>query len=177
MSTPAPGQSNPYAPPKAAVQDVDEPHDGELAGRATRLAAYILDALIGAAIVIPVAISAGFSAARRGHGSHFMFQDVVGLGGLISVIGLVVWIVVTIHLVRTNGQTLGKRIVGIKVVRKDGSPASLGRIFWLRNVVNALPGSIPYIGWLYGLADALLIFSESRQCLHDKIADTIVIKA
>ena len=27
---------------------------------------------------------------------------------------------------------------------------------------------------LYGFIDALFIFGESRQCLHDKIADTIV---
>ena len=40
-------------------------------------------------------------------------------------------------------------------------------------VVNGLLGIIP----LYGLIDPLFIFSESRQCLHDKLADTIVIKA
>jgi uncharacterized RDD family membrane protein YckC len=63
--------------------------------------------------------------------------------------------------------------MGIKVVRKDGSKASLGRIFFLRNVVNIILAFIP----LYGLVDALLIFGESRQCIHDKIADTIVVKA
>jgi hypothetical protein len=30
---------------------------------------------------------------------------------------------------------------------------------------------------LYGLVDVLLIFGEARQCVHDKLADTIVIKA
>jgi uncharacterized RDD family membrane protein YckC len=64
-------------------------------------------------------------------------------------------------------------MLGIKVVRTDGSPASVGRIFWLRNVVNGLIGIVP----LYGLVDVLFIFSESRQCLHDKIADTAVVKA
>lgn len=177
MSTPSPGQSNPYAPPKAAVKDIDESGSGELADRGTRLGAVFLDGLIGAAVGIPIGISAGFNIAHRGHGAHFMLQDLMGLGGLISLIGAVVWIVVTIHFVRGNGQSIGKRIVGIKVVRKDGSPASLGRIFWLRNVVNGIPASIPLLGYFYQLADALLIFSESRQCIHDKIADTIVIKA
>ena len=74
---------------------------------------------------------------------------------------------------KANGQSIGKKLLGIKVVRTDGSPASLGRLIWLRNVVNGLIGIIP----LYGIIDALFIFGESRQCLHDKIADTIVIKA
>jgi uncharacterized RDD family membrane protein YckC len=63
------------------------------------------------------------------------------------------------------------------VVRKDGRKAGIGRIFWLRNVVNALPGFVPIVGPVYGLVDALLIFGEARQCIHDKIADTIVIRA
>jgi uncharacterized RDD family membrane protein YckC len=79
--------------------------------------------------------------------------------------------------VHKNGQTIGKRIVGIKVVRTDFSRATLGRIFWLRNVVNAIPGAIPYVGNVYGLVDHLFIFGESRQCVHDKIADTVVVKA
>jgi hypothetical protein len=58
-------------------------------------------------------------------------------------------------------------------VRTDGTPASLGRVWWLRNVVNGLISIIP----LYGFIDTLFIFGESRQCLHDKLADTIVVKA
>ena len=64
-------------------------------------------------------------------------------------------------------------MTGIKVVRSDGSPAALGRIFWLRNILNGVLGLIPF----YVLIDGLLIFADSRQCLHDKIADTIVVKA
>jgi uncharacterized RDD family membrane protein YckC len=59
------------------------------------------------------------------------------------------------------------------VVRTDGTPVSLGRIFLLRNVVNGLLGFIP----LYSLVDVLFIFGERRQCLHDRLADTIVVKA
>ena len=76
-------------------------------------------------------------------------------------------------LVARYGQTMGKRVLEIKVVRSDGSQASLGRIFWLRNVVNGLLGIIP----LYGIIDTLLIFGVRRQCIHDLIADTIVVRA
>ena len=30
---------------------------------------------------------------------------------------------------------------------------------------------------LFGIIDALFIFGETRQCLHDKLADTIVVEA
>ena len=59
------------------------------------------------------------------------------------------------------------------LVRSDGSKASLARIFWLRNVVNGMLGFVP----LYGIVDLLLIFGDARQCIHDKIADTMVVKA
>jgi len=63
--------------------------------------------------------------------------------------------------------------LNIKVVRTDGSPITLARIFFLRNLVNGALSIIP----LYGFIDLLFIFNEQRQCLHDKIADTIVVKA
>ena len=40
-------------------------------------------------------------------------------------------------------QTIAKKLIGIKVVRSDGSRATVGRIFWLRNVVNTLITLIP----------------------------------
>ncbi len=78
----------------------------------------------------------------------------------------------TFKYVARNGQSIAKKMLQIKVVRRDGSRASVSRIFWLRNVVNGLLGIIP----IYAVIDALFIFGETRQCLHDKIADTIVIK-
>jgi hypothetical protein len=44
---------------------------------------------------------------------------------------------------------------------------------WLRNVVNWLISLVP----LYSVIDVLFIFGQTRQCLHDKLADTIVVKA
>jgi uncharacterized RDD family membrane protein YckC len=161
-------ESNPYAPPQAAVHDVADPEAWvEPAERGTRLAAAILDGLIVMAVmIVPFGLGLGLGAA--------IGNDVGGIiGGLGMLAGFVVWAVYTFRFVSENGQSIAKRMLGIKVVRTDGSPASVGRIFWLRNVVNGLIGIVP----LYGLVDVLFIFSESRQCLHDKIADTAVVKA
>ena len=167
MTTP-----NPYAPPRAEVTDIFDPNAPiELADRGTRLAAFIVDGVIMACMwylpfLLAVVLGGGLGAERPNNG--------VILGGiLLATVGFAVWCWLTIRYVLANGQSIAKKMLGIKVVRTDGSPISLGRIFWLRNVVNGLLGIIP----LYQLVDWLFIFGEPRQCLHDKLADTIVVKA
>jgi uncharacterized RDD family membrane protein YckC len=171
MNTP-----NPYAPPRAAVSDISDPTASTtMADRGTRLVAAILDGIIFMGMFyLPLLLGGGLSGAfSAANGGKFNAGAFFGVGGLLALIGLIAWIWLTVTYVSRNGQTIAKKMLGIKVVRTDGSPASLGRIFWLRNFVNALLGIIP----LYGLVDALLIFGETRQCIHDKLADTIVIKA
>jgi uncharacterized RDD family membrane protein YckC len=149
---------NPYAPPRASVQDVTN-SAATLAERGSRLGAHILDVIILLAMVyVPLLIGLAVHHA---------------IGGLLAVAGFIAWFWLTILFILRNGQSIGKKIVGIKVVTTDGGPVSLGQIIVLRNVLNALLGLVP----LYGLVDALLIFGEARQCIHDKIAGTIVIKA
>jgi uncharacterized RDD family membrane protein YckC len=167
--------SNPYAPPRGDVRDVADGNDQhQLAGRGTRLLAFILDGLIGAAmfyapLLIVVFAMGGFGDFQTGE----LNFAAIGTGAIFALLGLIAWILITVRNVVRNGQSIAKRALGIKVVRRDGSRASLGRIFWLRNAVNAVLGVIP----LYGLIDALLIFGEERQCVHDKLADTIVVNA
>ena len=51
-----------------------------------------------------------------------------------------------------------------------------GRAIGLRYLLNWFLMMLPFIGGIYGLVDALLIFRASRKCLHDNMADTIVVK-
>jgi uncharacterized RDD family membrane protein YckC len=76
-----------------------------------------------------------------------------------------------------HGQTVGKRVLGMRILRSDGTRCSPGRIIGLRYGVGFLLTVIPVVGSLYALLDALLIFRGSRKCLHDNIADTIVVNA
>ncbi len=69
------------------------------------------------------------------------------------------------------GRTLGKAWMHIRPLRRDGSPISAGRAFgrismyWL----------FSFLSWV-GLLDPLFCtWDDKRQCLHDKIADTIVV--
>ena len=179
MNTPQP---NVYAPPKANVADVVPGGELTLASRLSRLGAAILDGLIvGALVYTPLIVTGGLSAAmaevmRTGNNSAIYGVFLSG-GGAVSLLLLIGWALYTFRLVAANGQTIAKKLVGIKVVRSDGTRATVGRIFWLRNVVNTLISLIPLVGAFYGLIDILFIFTERKQCLHDKIADTIVVDA
>ena len=71
----------------------------------------------------------------------------------------------------TSGQTLGKRVLGLKVVSADGVPPS-GRAILVRNIVrfvDALP--------LFYIAGAISVFAtgERRQRLGDLAAKTRVV--
>ena len=158
---------------------------GSLAERGARLLAASIDELILLAISLPmvfgavpaiIAMVSGGTDPELLDTSDVLRVMVRGPGTIITVVALIAWCVITAWLVAANGQSIGKRMVGIKVVRTDGSRASFARIFLLRNAVNALPNLLPYVGWLYQLVDPLLIYQDSRQCLHDRIADTIVVR-
>jgi uncharacterized RDD family membrane protein YckC len=159
---------NPYAPPQAKVVDiVDDADDFELAGAGVRLGAHIIDTILSTIVLIVFIVAIYLSVDNdSGPGAAIAWLlTIVGAGALI-------WL--NVLYVIQNGQSIAKKWLGIKVVRSDGSPASLGRIFWLRNVVNNM---ITGVFGLYFIVDSLLIFSDSRQCVHDKIADTIVVVA
>jgi uncharacterized RDD family membrane protein YckC len=75
------------------------------------------------------------------------------------------------------GGTAGKKLLGLRIVRTDGSRAGFVRLFFGRGGAAVLPLLIPVVNLVWWLLDPLLIFRDSRQCLHDQIADTLVVTA
>lgn len=69
----------------------------------------------------------------------------------------------------TTGQTPGKKLLGLKVVRTDGKPMTLGIAFlrWVGYIISKLPFFLGFI-WV--------AFDGRKQGWHDKIAGTYVIK-
>jgi uncharacterized RDD family membrane protein YckC len=168
--------TNPYAPPQAGVDDISEPGAfAAPADRGTRLGAAILDSVVFmGAVYVPLLVTL-FAIGRLETAPEDADQlERLAIGGVVvALIGLMIWAWFTLKFMVRNSQSIAKKWLQIKVVRADGSRVSLGRLIMLRNVVVWVLSMIP----LFGIIDALFIFSESRQCLHDKIADTIVIKA
>ena len=164
---------NPYAAPDARIADVAHGDIQAKSSRGARLGAVLLDSLpiIVLAIVMAIALPA---TQRAGNDGISTTGTVILIGMGLAVLVFGVYQLVMLH---RHGQTLGKKLVGIKIVRNDGSRAGLGRICWLRYFVPGIIGAIPIVGPVFGLVDPLFIFGEEKRCLHDLIADTIVVDA
>jgi uncharacterized RDD family membrane protein YckC len=174
--------NNKYAPPKSEVADV-VPDEDIKASRGSRLGASIIDSLIIFIPMMPAYVQAMPLLVRAGTGMQrnvFASWGVVASTGTWFYVGLIwmlIMLVINGVLAHRNGQSIAKKLLGIKDVRTDGSRASFARIFWLRNVLNSAFTFIPLIGSFYGLIDVLFIFGSPKRCVHDYIADTIVIRA
>jgi uncharacterized RDD family membrane protein YckC len=120
----------------------------ELASIEARFTALFVDSLL-----LGIFGGFGFMAAR------------VPVAGLSFLIGLLyTWFFLT----RNNGQTLGKALLKIRVVKVDGSAISDSDAI-IRYVVSFL-NYFFLIGWLWALFDA------NQQGWHDKAANTYVVR-
>ena len=70
--------------------------------------------------------------------------------------------------IKSDGQTIGKSTLGIRIIRTDGSPLSVGRGL-LRYVGYIINGIIFSLGFIW------VAFDGKRQGWHDKLAGTYVI--
>lgn len=95
---------------------------------------------------------------------------------LVLAAALIVLLLAQMWLLWTRGQTIGKIALGIRIVRVD-TQANGGFVtnLLVRTLLNNVLISLPLVGLLYGLADALFIFRNDRRCLHDLLAKTCVI--
>lgn len=184
----APGGFPAYQPPMQGVA----PNGAPLAGAGRRLLARIIDCLVMMVVTIPVLVwffvsyinyiqqqVQAFNSAPYGSVPTvgFPFGKLV-LTGLVT---CVLWFLYDwlLH-AKWNGQTLGKRAVGIRVVSlRSGQPPTPGEQA-MRTAVFILPPGIPlinYVGAFFALVNELWLLWDKpyRQCLHDKAAKTVVI--
>lgn len=123
----------------------------ELADPGTRLFALVIDGLV-------LSLVGGLSFA----GSHSDGGFLVGF--VISV--AYHWYFLTRH----DGQTPGKMLMRIRVIKVDGTPLT-GADAVVRYIGYYINSFLLGLGWLWALVDS------NRQGIHDKLARTYVVKA
>jgi len=160
------------APPQAHVADLAS-DEIILAGRGTRLLAAIVDGLlVGGAVWAAGMIPAVGAIFKDGAAAGSM----TAFTPLSMLLGFGLFLLIQAWPLLTRGQTLGKILFKLRIVRSDGSKPEAWRLLGLRYGVGFLMNLNLVSSMIYGLLDCLLIFRASRKCLHDSIADTQVIK-
>ncbi len=138
-----------------------------LAGMGNRMLAFLLDSLITSLLSIAVVVL--FSLVGLLSGSETAIYYIYAL--LLLALFVIHWgYFITFELI-WHGQTPGKRLLRIKVVREDGRPVNFTASF-LRNIlrtVDVLPG-----GYALGL---IMIFVNAREKrIGDIVGGTMVVK-
>lgn len=105
-------------------------------------------------------------------------EDVEGLPAFMPIINGVLtllWMILIVAyeglmLSLMKGQTLGKKMLHVKVVTAEGIPISRGQA-WGRALIRQFFGLVPCLG----VVDYLVAFGVERTCVHDILAKTRVI--
>jgi uncharacterized RDD family membrane protein YckC len=82
-------------------------------------------------------------------------------------IGWIIWW----FIVAPRGQNPGKAVVGIRVIRTNGDAVRTGGMF-VRGLVGQFAGWIPFF-----LDDLWILWDRDAQTIHDKLVNTIVVRA
>jgi uncharacterized RDD family membrane protein YckC len=173
---------NPYAPPQGIpdpYQQIPPAHqqfraiDFEPASLGARFVADLVDRLIvfGPAAAFAMAIGVG-AAVLEGDGITEETVTVLVYVGL--TVGALVGGAAQIWAQSHWAQSFGKRMLGIRVLHPNGQPPTIMSIVFARNIAILALGSMC---GLVSLVDSLMIFGIQRRCLHDRIANTIVVRA
>lgn len=85
------------------------------------------------------------------------------------VIGYVIWWLIVL----AKGQTPGKQLLGIRVVRRDGSPAG-----WLMTFVREIVKAVAHSFMIGYFADAILLLTDEMEhrSMSDRVANTVVVR-
>jgi len=93
------------------------------------------------------------------------------VSGLILVFTLFIGWLIWWFIVAPRGQNPGKAIVGIRVIRTNGDAVRTGGMF-VRGLAGALAGVLPFF-----LDDLWILWDRDAQTLHDKLVNTVVVRA
>ena len=144
----------------------------ELAGIGSRVIAGLVDTIVQFFITALIVIAGIYlfhllSPLGSGNPLDLVAILLIGAGGLVGFVAY--WVVLEMV---TNGQSIGKRMAGLRVIRDDGTPINLWDSI-IRNVVRIVDLLVPPFYW--SAIVSVWVSSRSKR-LGDHAAGTVVVK-
>ena len=145
-----------------------------IAGIGSRAGAAMIDTVLQVVALTVVTIALTTSAALAGVGGLALEADTVGI------VVIALWILATfmvtsgyymIFEIVWNGQTPGKRILGVRVIRESGYP-----IRPVDSVIRNLVRIVDWLPFLYGIGALVMLFNKRSKRLGDFAAGTMVVR-
>ena len=143
------------------------------AGFWIRFVALLIDGVIlgivEAIINIPLTMLMGAGAASVAtNGSGAGLGAILAAQGLIILINFAIGISYEVYFISSRGATLGKMALGLKVIRVDGGPISIGLAVgrYLAKILSA---------FILGIGFIIAAFDDEKRALEDRLCDTRVI--
>lgn len=159
---------------------MDENQQTPLASRWSRIGAALIDTLILMAVLLPLAyVMSSYTGVVEFSESAFTNAVLTELAFqfLFCLSALGAYCLVNWKQLDKTGQTIGKKVLKIKVVDSNGQPSPVKKLVFLRYGLMLLISYIPLLGALITLTDLLMMLGSEKRALHDRIANTIVVKA
>lgn len=142
----------------------------DLAGVPERLLALLIDGVVVSLITAVLAFLIGLLYGLLTVGSDLTVETVTSQASVLgSITGLLVTLWYPMRYLPAGGQTPGKKLMGIAVLKLDGSQVNAAEAL-LRNILGYALSSFFLLGFMWAFGD------EKRQTWHDKIARTVVVR-
>ena len=136
----------------------------EYVGVGRRLVATIVDVII---IGILFGVISGLFSIPQDPG-----QDSFEVLGTTNIASFLISLLYYVGLEATTGATIGKRLLGLRVVMADGSP-----IDWTSSIIRNVLRIIDFLPAFYLLGAIFVWSTEKNQRIGDLGANTVVIRA
>ncbi len=143
------------------LRDVETPEGVALslraAGPVPRAMAWLIDLVIRVGVIFVSLMILGV-------------MGETGVGLWLVALFLIVWAYPIVFEVFGNGQTLGKRVLGLRVVCDNGAPVG-----WMPSLVRNLLRAVDMLPALYGVGLLSTLIDPSARRLGDIAAGTVVV--
>ena len=137
-----------------------------VATRVDRLKAALIDGACMLAALLPFSMILFF----LGVWQFYLVGMVLSAGASAAI-----FLLLNYNLLKSDGQTIGKRVMNIRIIGRDDQPLDVDEILLKRYLPIWLLSFVPVIGPLVCLGNVLCIFRDSHACAHDDVAGSKVV--
>jgi uncharacterized RDD family membrane protein YckC len=141
----------------------------DIAGIGSRFLAAIIDSLVIGAALLIVGIIIGIVTSRNEFDGSAVGSLTAAIGAILSF--LILWGYYIVFELVWNGQSLGKRAIGLRVVREGGQP-----ITFVSSAIRNLIRIVDFLPAFYGIGVIVMFVDRRARRLGDLAGGTLVVK-